>query len=144
MKRIVVFGIAATLLVAATSASAQERERRGPQGPRMSSVQVLLDNADELDLSVEQIDAFEAVQSDLAEKAGPTMTKLDEMRAQGDMRSRRDEVRPLMEELQTANREAEAAALALLSEEQRAHAEDILEAHRQEARQRMRGRDRRN
>ena len=51
MNQIVVFGLAAALLATATSGAAQERERRGPQGPRMSSVHVLLDSADELDLS---------------------------------------------------------------------------------------------
>jgi hypothetical protein len=106
----------------------------------MSSVQVLLDNTDDLDLTAAQVEALGALRSELQEKTAPTLEKLEEMRAEGDMRSRRHEVQPLMGELRAANREAEAAALVLLGENQRATAERILEEHREEARQRMRGR----
>jgi hypothetical protein len=135
MKRIIIFAVATALLTWPGSSAAQERP-----GPGMSSVQVVLDNAEELDLTAEQIEALGAVRDELRENTAPTLEQLQEMRAEGDMRSRRDEVQPLMGELQTANREAEAAALALLGEEQRASAERILEKHRQEARQRMRER----
>ena len=140
MKRIVMFGVTTALLTLAWSGTAQERERRGPPGAGMSSVQVLVDNAQELGLTAKQIEALGILRGDLQERTAPALEKLRAMRDEGDMRSRRDEVRPLMDELRAANREAEAAALALLGEEQRVSAERVLEAHRRDTRQRMRGR----
>jgi hypothetical protein len=136
MRNTVIFGLAFVTLLVGSDLDAQQRARRGPGGQALSSVQVLLDRAGELDLTDPQIQAMNELQEAAGEKAAPTMEALEELRSERGARPQRDQVRPLMEELRAINQEAEASALALLESQQRERAEEILEEHRREMRQR--------
>lgn len=147
---LILVSVMTATLVASPRIGAQERGPRGPgphgpggpggPGGPFSSIQLLIDRADSLGLSDQQLGELETIRQDLAEAVRPTAQALRELHQSGDRSEMRSKARPLMEELRAKEDEALDKALAIMDDSQRENAQAMVDAFRAERRRGMRRR----
>ena len=143
------------LLVAPLLASAQGRpEHGGPHRRPPSSLELLLKNQQELALTTEQVTQLEALQTALDQKNAPLQEQLEALRPPRppgpppsdaermkgpppeteEMRALRQQVEPLFTQLRANDEAAYAQAETLLSERQKARAQELITQEREQHR----------
>lgn len=143
------------LLVAPLLASAQSRpEHGGPHRRPPSSLELLLKNPQELALTTEQVAQLEALQTALEQKNAPIQEQLEALRPPRppgpppsdaermkgpppeteEMRALRQQVEPLFTQLRANDEAAYAQAETLLSESQKARAQELITQEREQHR----------
>jgi hypothetical protein len=145
MKRSFAF-LAAALLAASTSVRAQEPgPPRGdrPQRFARNPVAVLVDSAQVLGLSGDQVTRLRSIAQELDTRNRPALDSLERYRPRDgggmgggggmgrgemtpEMRERMQHVRPFMQQLRESNREATDRAMAVLTPEQRERAQAMM------------------
>lgn len=145
----------AVLLVAPLLASAQGRpEHGGPHHRPPSSLELLLKNQQELALTSEQVAQVQALQTALEQQNAPIHQQLEALRPPHppgpppsdaermkgpppeteEMRARRQQAEPLFTQLRTNDEAAYAQAQTLLSDSQKARAQELLTQEREQHR----------
>lgn len=143
------------LLVAPLLASAQGRpEHGGPHRRPPSSLELLLKNQQELALTTEQVAQLEALQTALDQKNAPIQEQLEALRPPRppgpppsgaermkgpppeteEMRALRQQVEPLFTQLRANDEAAYAQAETLLSDSQKARAQELITQEREQHR----------
>ncbi len=136
--------MAATAFLAVSSAPLLSQGQEGRQGPRgqganLNQIAILLEKGEELNLTEQQVERLHVVKQNLDEANGPHVNELRTLRGDGDRpdASARERMRPLLEAIQQNQDSATEATMAILTEDQRGPAREIIESARP---QRGRGR----
>lgn len=143
------------LLAVPLLASAQGRpEHGGPHRRPPSSLELLLRNSQELALTAEQVTQLEALQTALEQKCAPLHQQLEALRPPHppgpppsdaermkgpppeteEMRALRQQVEPLFTQLRANDEAAYAQAETLLSDSQKARAQELITREREQHR----------
>lgn len=131
----VAYGLAVLLLsLAVTPLSAQRGQRRQFGQAPPSPVQMVLDGADELFLSDEQIELIAEIGAELDEKNAPIMQQMQELRrsAGGDFSSMRERMRPIREQLRSNSDSAMIQVNDLLGVEQQEWVAEMIAERQQQ------------
>lgn len=131
----VTYGLAVLLLtLAVTPLSAQRGQRRQFRQAPPSPVQMVLDGADELFLSDEQIERIGVIGAELDEKNAPIMQQMQELRqsAGGDFSSMRERMRPIKEQLRSNSDSAMTQVNDLLGVEQQEWVAEMIAERQQQ------------
>ncbi|MCH9014189.1 MAG: hypothetical protein IH877_00710 [Gemmatimonadetes bacterium] len=131
----VAYGLAVLLLtLAVTPLSAQRGQRRQFRQAPPSPVQMVLDGADELFLSDEQIELIAEIGAELDEKNAPIMQQMQELRrsAGGDFSSMRERMRPIREQLRSNSDSAMTQVNDLLGVEQQEWVAEMIAERQQQ------------
>ncbi|MCZ6759783.1 MAG: hypothetical protein O7D29_05320 [Gemmatimonadetes bacterium] len=131
----VAYGLAVLLLsLAVTPLSAQRGQRRQFGQAPPSPVQMVLDGADELFLSDEQIELIAEIGAELDEKNASIMQQMQELRrsAGGDFSSMRERMRPIREQLRSNSDSAMIQVNDLLGEEQQEWVAEMIAERQQQ------------
>lgn len=123
---------------------------QGPGGGQFmarNSVSYLLENREQLKLTADQAKKLEAINQKLLEKNRPIFEQIQAMRPAGGFQSlsqeerqaRREQMRPLLEQLRANDDEAVKEVLAVLGPEQQKTANELLAARREQMRGRQPG-----
>lgn len=131
----VAYGLAVLLLsLAVTPLSAQRGQRRQFRQAPPSPVQMVLDGADELFLSDEQIELIAEIGAELDEKNAPIMQQMQELRrsAGGDFSSMRERMRPIREQLRSNSDSAMIQVNDLLGVEQQEWVAEMIAERQQQ------------
>jgi hypothetical protein len=116
-------------------------------GPDRNPVGILLDQREELSLTTNQVTRLETIQAELERQNAPLIAQVGDLRplgggprgrgagpgtarpnsaTVGEMRERRDELQPVMEQIRENNQAAYERALTVLTAEQREAAETLV------------------
>lgn len=131
----VAYGLAVLLLsLAVTPLSAQRGQRRQFGQAPPSPVQMVLDGADELFLSDEQIELIAEIGAELDEKNAPIMQQMQELRrsAGGDFSIMRERMRPIREQLRSNSDSAMTQVNDLLGVEQQEWVAEMIAERQQQ------------
>lgn len=150
MRRSMMLALSVALLVPAVT-MAQRPEARGPRGDRREmpmrggpgGVAFMLENAEELKLTEDQVNRLRAIQTRFDERTAPLRARADSLRPMrenreresGDtaqLRQRRQAASEVMTQLRSESESARTEALALLSGDQQKKVQELADARRKE------------
>lgn len=133
---------AALLLAAAAPLAAQRGEQAAVSRRQLNALEIILSNRAELALTDDQVAELTALNERLAEANRPLVEEIQKVRGQARPSNRqeaeqlRQAMRPLIERIEENERKAVEEAEALLADEQRVKARELLEKARQPMRPR--------
>jgi hypothetical protein len=115
-------------LMAQRQGNAGNPGQRGP-GQNQNTVALIIEKSEDLDLTTQQLERLEIVRLNLDEANEPHTTELRNLRGSGGRPdpSARERMRPLLEAMQANQGSAMEAVMAILTDEQKGPAREIVE-----------------